>query len=93
MPLDIRHVAFSSANLGTAAVVLGPRDAADALAWGAAGTIGIALVNLAVSFSLALYVAVKSRRAGAAQIVALARALGARFLRRPHAFFYMTDRR
>lgn len=59
LPLDIRHVAFSSANLGYAAVSggIGTR----AFLYGIAGVLSIGIVNLLVSFSLALFVALRSR--------------------------------
>ncbi|GAB2181488.1 site-specific recombinase [Denitratisoma sp. agr-D3] len=87
LPVDIRHVAFSSANMGTV-IALGERPfLLQALPWALAGVIGIALVNLAVSFTLALYVAMKSRRQGADQILSLAGLLLRRFLRNPFSFF------
>lgn len=61
LPLDIRHVAFSSANLGYAAVSgqIGPA----AFISGMIGVLAIGLVNLLVSFHLALFVALRSRGA------------------------------
>ena len=59
LPLDIRHVAFSSANLGYAAVS-GDIGAA-AFIYGMIGVLAIGTVNLIVSFVLALYVALRSR--------------------------------
>jgi site-specific recombinase len=87
LPVDIRHVAFSSANLGTAIVTLDRAALAGLLPWAVAGVIAIALVNLVVSFSLALYVAMQSRRLGTWQIAQLAWLLLRRFARRPFAFF------
>jgi site-specific recombinase len=86
LPIDIRHVAFSSANLGTALGALGPQAIAGILPWAIAGIFGIALVNLAVSFSLALYVALQSRRVGAAQILRLGMVLLRRLAQNPLAF-------
>lgn len=59
LPLDIRHVAFSSANLGYAAVSgnLSP----GAFVYGVVGVLAVGLVNLLVSFILALSVALRSR--------------------------------
>ncbi|ROV55442.1 site-specific recombinase [Neisseria chenwenguii] len=59
LPLDIRHVAFSSANLGYAAV--SSHIGFTAFLYGMAGVLAIGLVNLIVSFHLALYVALRSR--------------------------------
>ena len=87
LPVDIRHVAFSSANLGTILAVEGLVPVAGLLPWAVAGLAGIALVNLAVSFSLALYVAMKSRRLGTVQIGKLGLLLWQRFKRNPLGFF------
>ncbi|MDO5640314.1 MAG: recombinase [Neisseria sp.] len=61
LPLDIRHVAFSSANLGYTAVS-GHLGFA-AILTGFVGVLLIGLVNLWVSFTLALLVALRSRDA------------------------------
>ena len=87
LPIDIRHVAFSSANLGLALSTLGYAALADFLPWALAGIFGIALMNLAVSFGLALYVAMKSMRRGTPQILRLAVLLLQRFARHPFSFF------
>lgn len=59
LPLDIRHVAFSSANLGYAAI----SGHADLFTFilGLVSVLAIGMVNLVVSFSLALAVALRSR--------------------------------
>jgi site-specific recombinase len=87
LPVDIRHVAFSSANVGTALVALGWQEVRTAFPWAVLGVVGIAVVNLAVSFALALYVAVKSRQLGFAQLWQLGGVLLARFARSPVSFF------
>lgn len=87
LPIDIRHVAFSSANLGLALSTLGYAALADFLPWALAGIFGIALMNLAVSFGLALYVAMKSMRRGTPQILRLAVLLLQRFALHPFSFF------
>jgi site-specific recombinase len=86
LPIDIRHVAFSSANVGTALVGLGWLEVRAMLPWAVAGVVGIALVNLLVSFALALYVAVKSRQLGSAQLWLLGRELLVRLRRSPMSF-------
>jgi len=87
LPVDIRHVAFSSANLGTATTTLGLAATAAALPWAIAGVIAIALVNLAVSFALALHVALQSRRVGSAQILRLGVLVLQRLRKNPLSFF------
>lgn len=61
LPFDIRHIAFSSAFVGFAAVGLEFMLTWQAALYAALGLLLIGLVNLSVSFSLALYVAMKSR--------------------------------
>lgn len=58
LPLDIRHVAFSSANLGYAAV--SGEIASGLFVQGLCYVLIIGLVNLIVSFSLTLWVALRS---------------------------------
>ena len=62
LPFDIRHIAFSSAFVGFAAVGLDFMLSWQAVAFAALGLVLIGLVNLTVSFSLALYIAMKSRK-------------------------------
>lgn len=60
--LDIRHIAFSSANVGYALVALDFH--VPLYLWGGAvlGVLSIGLVNLSVSFALALWIAMRSRK-------------------------------
>ena len=88
LPLDIRHVTFGAANLAYSLQALDFQvywlDAAIL----ALGVLLIGLTNLAVSFSLALKVALKSRRVRFAQTRGLARLLLRRVLARPRDFFW-----
>lgn len=93
LPVDIRHVAFASANVGTALTMLDVSAMAGLFAWAVAGVVGIALVNLAVSFSLALYVAMKSRRLGTGQILRLGVLMLQRFMKNPFGFFALPEKR
>lgn len=86
LPLDIRHIAFSSAYVGYAAVGM-----EFALSWqlallSAAGVALIGLTNLAVSFTLTLYVALRARRITFAQGRHLGVMILRRFLSRPRDF-------
>lgn len=92
LPVDIRHVSFSSANLGTALATLDISKFTSLFLWAIVGVFGIALVNLIVSFSLALYVAMKSRSLGLSDIVELGRLLLQRFLTHPLMFFAPPDK-
>ena len=61
LPLDIRHITFSSAYLAYAAVALDFQLGWQAWATSLLGIGLIGLTNLAVSFSLALFVAMRAR--------------------------------
>lgn len=87
LPVDIRHVAFSSANIGTAVASQGFQVPPEALTGAALGVFGIAIINLAVSFGLALYVAMRSRQLGSVQLLRLAGMVLADFLRHPLAYY------
>lgn len=87
LPVDIRHVAFSSANLGTALATLELSQFEKLFLWAVIGVLVIALVNLMVSFSLALYVAMKSKNLGLSDLVKLGGLLLQRFLLHPLGFF------
>jgi site-specific recombinase len=61
LPLDIRHVTFSAANVGIATASLQGLPWGTLL-WTAGGVALVGVVNLTVSFSLALLLAMKARR-------------------------------
>lgn len=86
LPLDIRHVAFSSANLGYAAV-------SGHSPWAVFGlnllfVLAIGLVNLAVSFSITLWVALRSRDAVIDSPFQIVRALFALLKQKPSSLFF-----
>ena len=87
LPVDIRHVAFASANLGNSLVLHDFSPPGTLFAWAVVGVLGIATVNLLVSFSLALYVAMRSRRLGSAQLLQLGGLVLADFLRHPLRYY------
>ena len=62
LPVDIRHITFSSANLIFAIVGLDHQISWQLFLYSLSGVILIGIVNLSVSFSLALLVALRSRR-------------------------------
>jgi site-specific recombinase len=87
LPLDVRHVTFSSANLAIGFVGLDYQ-----LDWetGGIAVLGIALiavVNLLVSFGLALWVALRARKIRFYHGFKLLRALGSRLRAAPLDFF------
>ncbi len=81
LPLDIRHIAFSSANVGLAAITQAAPGAA--LGWAVVGVVGIGLVNFVVSFGLTLWTALRSRGVTYGQWRRLLGAFGARLRTRP----------
>jgi site-specific recombinase len=88
LPIDIRHVTFSSAQLGLAVAHL-PFEVSWSEGLLTAATIFvIGLINLGVSFSLTLYMTMKSRRIRFSQTRELARLCFARFRHRPLDFFF-----
>ncbi|NMG45231.1 preprotein translocase subunit TatB, partial [Aromatoleum toluvorans] len=86
LPLDIRHIAFSSAYVGYAGVGLDFALGWKAAALAATGVALIGLTNLAVSFSLTLYVAMRARRITFAQGRTLVWMTLRRFVTRPQDF-------
>jgi site-specific recombinase len=87
LPIDIRHVTFSSANFSTALVGLGHQVSAATVATSIFGILCIGAVNLLVSFGLALFVALRSRQVRFNQSGALMKTLGRRFFSGPQDFF------
>jgi len=87
LPLDIRHIAFSSANIGYAMAtfnfVLNPSLLLSAVA----GVLLIGLVNLLVSFLLALWVAMRSRGVHFSAVWVLLPHVWHRLLKHPLDFF------
>jgi site-specific recombinase len=87
LPLDIRHVAFASANLGYALIALEFAVPWATVAWCALGVALIGFTNLAVSFALALWVALRARGAEFRRTGELLALLWREFRARPGRFF------
>jgi site-specific recombinase len=88
LPLDIRHVAFASANLAYGLNGLDYAVPPVTVAVCALGVLLVGLTNLLVSFGLALRVALRSRGIGREQTRGLARRVLRRFLERPRDFVW-----
>jgi site-specific recombinase len=86
LPIDIRHIAFASANLGYALVALEFALPWSTLAWCVLGVALIGLVNLGVSFALALATALRARGVEFHRWGELARCLGRELVTRPGRF-------
>jgi site-specific recombinase len=87
LPIDIRHIAFSSANFGYAVAALD-----FALPWqevvrASAGVACIGLTNLSVSFALALWVALAARGIEFRQMKPILKVLWRRVRTQPGTFF------
>ena len=87
LPLDIRHVTFSSANFSTAFVAMDQQISWTLAAQSLSGVLMIGAVNLIVSFGLALWVALRARKIRFNHSLRLLRALGKRFVTAPVDFF------
>lgn len=88
LPFDTRHIAFSSAFVGFSAVGLDFMLSWQAATYAVLGLVLIGLVNLTVSFSLALYVAMKSRKVRFKQWRLLIKNLASRLNQHPGEFIF-----
>jgi site-specific recombinase len=87
LPLDIRHIAFSSAYWGYALAGLEFGVSWQVAALGALGVLLIGLANLLVSFYLAMWVGLKARGVDFAQRRQLLSAVLRHLRRQPREFF------
>jgi len=87
LPIDIRHITFSSANFAFALAGMDNHMSWHLAAYSLFGILLIGLVNLAVSFSLALLVALRSRRVSFGNGGNLLRLLMRRFFSGTRDFF------
>ncbi|MEC5399757.1 site-specific recombinase [Uliginosibacterium sp. H1] len=88
LPLDIRHVTFAAANFAYAWSEFGRELSAHVLLISATGIAAIGFTNLAVSFGLALNVALRARNAERINKMAFIGKLWRRFRRRPADFLW-----
>jgi site-specific recombinase len=88
LPLDIRHITFSSAYFSFALVGSDHQLPLHTILMSLAGVAAIGMTNLLVSFALALMVALKSRRVRYRQWWPLTVLIVTRFLKQPHLFFW-----
>jgi site-specific recombinase len=87
LPIDVRHVTLSSANLAIAVFALDFKVTWQVLAVSGAGILCIGSANLLVSFSLALMVAMRSRQVRFRKGWMLVKALLSHLWHRPQDFF------
>ncbi len=88
LPLDIRHIAFSSAFVGYAVTGLGFDIPLGLLIQSLCGVFLIGFMNLAVSFTLTLNIALRSRHINFDQRKSLALLVLKHFIHRPKDFFF-----
>lgn len=88
LPIDIRHITFSSAYFSFALVGSDHSLPLSTIAISLAGVIGIGFTNLVVSFGLALVVAMKSRGVHYRQWMPLGGMVLKRFRHNPLRFFW-----
>ena len=92
-PLDVRHVTLSTGQFAAALSVLG----IDGIGWhgwltSVIGILGIGALNLLVSFSLALFVAIRARNVRSSERGLLYRAIGRRLVQEPLGFILPVGR-
>lgn len=87
LPVDIRHVAFAASNLAYGLQALDFATGVQVIVLGALGVVLIGLVNLVVSFLLAMRVAIASRGIEREETRGLTRAVFARLRASPREFF------
>jgi site-specific recombinase len=89
LPFEVRHVTLSTGSIGVAIGVLGDMTLhADALWWAVAGTASMAVLNVAVSFTLALRMALRARPMQSSTRRELHRALWRYALRHPQRLLF-----
>jgi site-specific recombinase len=89
LPLDVRHVTLSTGQIAAAVGTLGPAVWHDPALWWCVAAIPVTgLLNVGVSFVLALRVAVRSRNVRVGERAKLWGAIRHRLLRHPLSFFW-----
>jgi len=87
LPWEVRHVTLSTGQLTAAVASLGSGTLSHwPLYWTLFGVLGIGVINLAVSFTLALFVAIRARDIRAPERRFLYRAVFRRWISRPWTF-------
>jgi site-specific recombinase len=87
LPLDVRHVTLSTGQVTAAFAALGGEHFLRlSTVWIAVGILGTGLLNLGVSFALALWVAIRARNVRGPELHFFYRALLKRLLQSPLSF-------
>ncbi|MEP6503411.1 MAG: recombinase, partial [Betaproteobacteria bacterium] len=88
LPIDIRHVAFASANTAYALATLQGQEPQSVVLLAIAGVVLVGAVNVAVSYGLAFATAFRARRVRYGRARLVMRLVFKRLLRRPHDFVW-----
>lgn len=88
IPFDIRHITISTAYFAFGTVGLRNQLSVHDWVWTTIGVIGIGFFNFLISFSLAFYVALRSRNVAFSRLPFAARLIGKYLLRFPLDFIY-----
>ena len=88
LPIDIRHVAFASANTAYALATLHGHEPESAAAFAVAGVVLVGAVNVIVSYSLAFATAFRARHVRYERAGLVLRLVLKRLIRRPHDFVW-----
>ena len=88
IPFDIRHITISTAYFAFGVEELNNQLSAYDWIWTTIGVIGIGFFNFLVSFSLAFYVAVRSRNVPLSRLPYVGRLIARYFLKYPQDFVY-----
>ncbi|MCY0389056.1 site-specific recombinase [Robbsia sp. Bb-Pol-6] len=84
LPFEVRHVTLSTGSIAVALGVLGPKVLHESVLWWAvAGTAAMAMLNVAVSFTLAFQMALRSRTSLPVDKRDIYRSVGRRLLAHP----------
>lgn len=84
--VDIRHIAFSSANIGYA--VVAESLTSQLIGFAIAGALLIGFVNFMVSFSITLFLALKSRSVSLRMLPTMLKTVLIDFLKNPLSYFF-----
>ncbi len=89
LPIEVRHVTLSTGAVAASVSALGPESLLTGPFWLAVlGVIGIGTLNVAVSFSVALFLAIRGRGIAAPERRAVYRGIRRRFRRAPLSLFF-----
>jgi site-specific recombinase len=88
LPIDIRHVAFASANTAYALGTLQGRVPEAAALFAIGGVVAVGVVNVAVSYGLAFATAFRARHVRYERAGLVLRLVLKRLIRRPHDFVW-----